>query len=284
MIAFLGTGLMGSGFVRALLARGEQVQVWNRTAAKARALEQHGARAFDSPAEAVRGASRVHLSLSDDASVESILAAAKSGLAKDALLLDHTTTAPKPTAERIARLRAEGLAYLHAPVVMGPRNAQDATGLMLASGAKALYERARPELEKMTGKLIYLGEREDKAAAFKLFGNLMIVAVAAGLADVLALASGLQVDLHEALALFDTFKIGNQLDYRGKKMAAGDFTPSFELGMARKDVRLMLESAEQSGAKLTVVPAVAELMDALLAAGQGDRDLGVLAQRAFERR
>lgn len=44
-IAFLGTGLMGSGFVRRLLAQGHTVHVWNRSPASAKALEAHGAKA-----------------------------------------------------------------------------------------------------------------------------------------------------------------------------------------------------------------------------------------------
>ena len=72
-IAFLGTGLMGAGFVRHLLATGNQVNVWNRTAGKARALESAGAKAFEDAAAAVAGAERIHLSLADDASVDAVL-------------------------------------------------------------------------------------------------------------------------------------------------------------------------------------------------------------------
>ena len=71
-IAFFGTGLMGSGFVRRLLANGHEVNVWNRSPAKARALEAEGAKAFDDPAAALVGAERIHLSLSDDASVDAV--------------------------------------------------------------------------------------------------------------------------------------------------------------------------------------------------------------------
>src|SRR5438445_38802 len=63
MIAFLGMGLLGSNFVRALRKHGQDVHVWNRSAAKATALEAEGARAFADPAGAVRGATRIHLTL-----------------------------------------------------------------------------------------------------------------------------------------------------------------------------------------------------------------------------
>jgi len=61
MKAFLGMGLLGSNFVKAMLQKGEAVQVWNRTASKAKALEQYGAKAFDNVDEAVQGANVVHV-------------------------------------------------------------------------------------------------------------------------------------------------------------------------------------------------------------------------------
>ena len=72
-IAFLGTGLMGTGFVRRLRDNGHAVQAWNRSPAKAQALQAHGALAFADAAAAVEGADRIHLSLADDASVDAVL-------------------------------------------------------------------------------------------------------------------------------------------------------------------------------------------------------------------
>ena len=69
MIAFIGMGLLGSNFVQAMLKRGEKVNVWNRTASKATALEVHGAKAFGKVEDAVKGCNRIHLTLKDDAAV-----------------------------------------------------------------------------------------------------------------------------------------------------------------------------------------------------------------------
>src|SRR5215207_4395581 len=100
MIAFFGMGMLGSGFVHALRRRGEDVQVWNRTHEKAQALEAEGARAFADPADAVRGAARVHLTLSDDAAVDDVLERARPGFGPDVVIIDHTTTSATGTAER----------------------------------------------------------------------------------------------------------------------------------------------------------------------------------------
>ena len=132
-IAFLGTGLLGSAFVEAAVQRGDQVTVWNRTADKARALEAIGARAAATPADAVRGAERVHLVLKDDAVVDAVIAQLRPGLGADAVIVDHTTTQPALTAERSRRLNAAGVRYLHCPVFIGPAAARKAQGTIQAS-------------------------------------------------------------------------------------------------------------------------------------------------------
>lgn len=278
MIAFLGTGLMGAGFVRAFLARGENVTVWNRTRSKAEALAADGARVADSPANAVRGARRVHLSLLDDAAVDDVLAQLLPTLEPGAIIVDHSTTAVQPTRRRAERLAALGVRFLHAPVFMGPANAREGTGTMLVAGPRAVFDATRAELDRMTGTVRYMGERPDLAAAFKLFGNMMIMFVVSGLADLYSLARGLNIDPREAYTLFRDFNPSGQVAGRGKRMAEGDYRPPmFELSAARKDVRLMQESASAGDAVLHVLPAIAQRFDEIVAAGFGGDDLAVIA-------
>ncbi len=274
---FLGTGLIGGALAEAAARRGEQVTVWNRTAAKAEALAKVGARVAKSPREAATGAERVHLALSDDAAVDAVLEQCGDAL-RDALVIDHTTASPAGTAARAARLEAEGIAFVHAPVFMSPSAAREAKGIMLAAAPRATFERAKPALEPMTGTLEYVGERRDLAAAYKLFGNAMILAIVGGLADVYAIAKSLGIPATDAHALFGKFNPAGVIGYRGGAMARGDYRASFELSMARKDARLMIEAAGE--VPLAVLPALARRMDELLASGHAQEDLGVLSVAA----
>jgi 3-hydroxyisobutyrate dehydrogenase len=276
LIAWLGTGLLGANFTRKLLERGETVHVWNRSPDKARALEADGAKAFGTAEEAVRGASEIHLTLSDDAAVDSVLDPLADLVLPTAFIADHTTTAPTPTADRVERWKARGRTFVHAPVFMGPKNARDATGLMLLSGDPAVRERVKPRLAPMTGKIVELGDDPARGAAFKLFGNLLLLVITGGLADVFTLGRSLGIDPKDAHALFSEFNPGNAIQGRGKMMAEGDFTANFELTMARKDLRLMIDEAARHGGKLDVVPCVASLMDRYIAAGFGSEDAGVV--------
>lgn len=278
-IAFLGTGLMGSGFVRRLRATGHQVSVWNRSAAKARALEADGGLAFEDVAAAIAGASRIHLSLADDDSVDAVLEPLAAAIAPDCWIVDHTTTAVTPTAERAARWQARGRAFVHAPVFMAPANALEGSGLMLVSGDKARHDALLPSLQKMTGTVLYLGPAPERAAAFKLFGNLTLIGMLGVLADVNRLAHAVGIPTAEAFSLFQHFNPGQMLPARAAKIAAGEFkTPSFELAMARKDVRLMVEEAQRGGVELFTMPGVAALMDTAIARGEGALDAAAAAR------
>jgi 3-hydroxyisobutyrate dehydrogenase len=273
-ITFLGTGLMGAAFAEAAAKRGDRVSAWNRTAAKAKALAAFGVRAAETVPDAVAGAERVHIMLGDDVAVDSVLEIAGDAL-RSAVVIDHSTTSPAGTTERAARLEALGIAFLHAPVFMTPKMCREASGIMLAAGPKATFAQAEAALGAMTGHVEYLGERRDLAAANKLFGNAMIITLCGGLADVYAMAASLGISAVEAHGLFSKFNPVGVLTYRGAAMAKGDYTPTFELTMARKDARLMIESAR--GRELTVLPAIAKRMDALIERGFGADDMGVLA-------
>ena len=280
-IAFLGTGLLGSGFVEAALGRGDTVTVWNRTTAKARALAAFGATVAEDPAEAVRGAERVHLVLKDDAVVDEVIAALRPGLSANAIILDHTTTQPVLTAQRATRLRDEGVNYLHCPVFIGPATARQGQGAVMVSGPASLYERVQPALEQMAQKVKYFGERPDLAAAYKLFGNTFIIGVSALVADVFAVAAGSGVTPLESLDVLEILNPVSTIAGRGRNMAAANFTPSFELEMARKDVRLMMETA--GAFPLAALPAIAARMDTLIAEDHGRDDLAVLGIAATRR-
>jgi 3-hydroxyisobutyrate dehydrogenase-like beta-hydroxyacid dehydrogenase len=276
-ISFLGTGLLGSALIEAAAQRGgDDITVWNRTTDKARALERFGVHVAPTPADAVRGAARVHLVLKDDAVVEEIIDALRPGLGADAIIVDHTTTQPTLTAARAKRLVAEGVRYLHCPVFIGPAAARQGKGTILAAGPRTLFDEVQPALARMAPRVDYLGERPDLAAVFKLCGNAFIIGISGVVADVLTIAAAADVPAADAMKVIHLFDPSGIIAGRGSAMASGNYAPSFELTMARKDVRLMLETAGET--PLSVLPGVAARMDALIAAGHGAEDLAVMGE------
>jgi 3-hydroxyisobutyrate dehydrogenase len=280
MLAFIGTGLLGSSFVRGFLKRGEPVRVWNRTAAKARALEGEGAIVVEDLVEAVRGAVRVHLSLADDAAVDEVLERLLPALGAEAVVIDHSTTLPTETAERARHCAARGVRFLHAPVFMAPQNALQGSGVMLVSGDWALVEGLVPELKKMTGQLGYLGPAPERAAMFKLLGTMFLMIQITGAAEVLRFAKSLGVSKEEAAQVFGFFSPA-VVTTRVSSMLQGDFSaPTLKLSTARKDVALMEEEAALHQAVLPLLPAMARELDRWMESGHGHEDWLVIAKDA----
>ncbi len=278
-VAFFGTGMMGSGFVRRLLANGNAVRVWNRDPAKAAALEAEGATVCAQPSDALTGAEQVHLSLSDDASVDAVLEPLAGDVTPQMWIVDHTTTAPAPTLERIARWTSRGKRYVPAPVFMGPKDALEGTGVMLISGPKAAYDALAPSLQKMTGKLIYLGEDPGRSASVKLLGNLSLVALTAVIGDMNRFGRACGLSTAEAMSFFKIANPGATMPARAEAVAEGAFdAPTFALSMARKDVGLILDEAKRHGVELCVMPGVARMFDEAIARGDGDRSINAAAR------
>ena len=277
-VAVLGTGLLGSGFVEGLLSRGgTDVVVWNRSADKTAPLVARGAFAAPTAADAIERVERIHLILLDDDVVDATLAACKHAIDPATVIVDHTTTRPDRTAARAAALDADGLQYLHAPVMMGPGAAREAKGMMMVAGPSERFARVRDALARMTGELWYVGERPDLAAAYKLFGNATILSLVGVLADVMHLADATDVPRAGALQMLSKLNLSGTSGMRGPMMVSGNYEPQFTLEVARKDLRLMLETA---GVEPTpMLRALAARMDELLADGEAGRDVAVLGKR-----
>jgi 3-hydroxyisobutyrate dehydrogenase len=276
-IALLGTGLLGSGMVENLLAKGHKVRIWNRSTDKLAPLVKKGAIAAQDPADAVRGCSHVHLVLAEDSAVDAVIAALRPGLGANVPVIDHSTNLPVKVAARFTALEKQGVRYVSAPVFMSPTNAREASGMMVMSGPQKDHAELQAHLSAMTGKLWHVGERIDLAAVFKLAGNSMYFALTAAISDVLQIGRGNDVTPETMLTLLDTWKVGGAIPFIGQRLLkAGEGPASFELSMARKDARLMQEAAGKEA--LMVLPAVTTAMDRAIAAGKGQADFAAFVK------
>lgn len=275
--AFLGCGLIGAAMARAALDRGERVIVYNRSPEKAAPLGEDGAHVAADAVGAAGKARRIHLALSADAAVDAVLAAVGHAVAADAVVVDHSTTLPEATAARAKRCAEAGVAFLHAPVFMSPTACRQMQGAMLVAGEVGVFERCKAQLEVMTGTVRYVGAQPDAAAALKLVGNAYIVAAIGALADGFAIGRARGLSPAQCHAVFDVLDPRVAVSGRGGRMARGELDETFwSLAMARKDVHLMQQTAGAAAA--AVVPGIAARLDALIADGHAERDLGVLGE------
>ena len=256
-VALLGTGLMGAPMVRNMLGAGHEVAVWNRTRAKAEALEGDGARVADTAADAVRGAAFVVTMLADGPTVGAVLDDVLDALEEGAVHIDMSSIKPEEARAHAERLRGAGRHHLDAPVSGGTKGAEAGTLAIMAGGEAAVFERAAPLLASM-GRPTHVGP--DGAGQLAKLCNQAIVAVTIGVvaeAMLLAQRGGADAD-----AIRDALKGGFAdsviLQQHGARMTARDFEPGGLSKFQLKDLDNALGEAEGVGLALPLTEQVRE--------------------------
>lgn len=204
-LGFCGLGLMGAPMVRRLIDAGHEVVVWNRTASRAKQMQQLGARVADSPADLASQCAHVVMCLFDAAAVEAVVFG-DNGLAHgDALthLLDHSSLPVDQTRAFATRLQREtGAAWVDAPVSGGVAGAEQGTLAIMAGGDPDHIRLFEPALKAYAQRVTRMGD-VGSGQATKLCNQTIVTATIAAIAEAIALASdnGVEADrLHEALA------------------------------------------------------------------------------------
>lgn len=274
-VALLGTGIMGAGMARNILAAGLPLRVWNRSADKARPLAEHGAEIAATPADAVRGVDVVVVMLGDGNHVAGVLDQAADGLSAGQVLL-QTTTAGIDQDALLARADEHGLLFVDAPVLGTRQPAESGQLLILAAGAPAAREIAQPVLDAVGRATRWLSDdpRSLAGSRLKLVANSWVLAVTAATGEAVALAEALGV---EPQAFLDSVA-GGPLDLpylqaKAKAILAGDWTPNFSVDNAAKDAGLIVAAGESAGVTLDVAAAARERFRRASAAGHGEDDM-----------
>jgi 2-hydroxy-3-oxopropionate reductase len=276
-ISLLGCGLMGTPMATRLLNHGYTLTAWNRTRSKADALAAKGARVADTPAQAVVDADIVITMLEHGGVVEDVLfnpalPGASIGLKAGALVIDMSSILPEQAQAHGPRLAAQGVAYLDAPVSGGTVGAEAGTLAIMAGGAEADFERARPVLEVL-GRPVHVGP--TGSGQLTKLANQMIVGITIGaVAEALLLAQRGGADPAKVRqALRGGFAESRILEVHGQRMVDGDFAKRGSLAIQLKDLRNALHTA--SGLSFDA-PITAHLTD--LYAQAADHGFGDLDQ------
>lgn len=273
-IAVLGTGLIGAPVARNLHKRGFTVHAWNRTAAKAQALANDGIQAFDSPADAVRGADIVITVLKDGPSVQEAMRAAAPSLTKGAIWLQLSTVGLQGIETLAALAEQHDLVFYDAPVQGTRQPAELAQLVILASGPLEQRAVVQPVFDAIGKRTLWVSEHTGTSSRLKLALNSWAFALTHGLAESLALAKGLGVDP----ALVMDAVTGGPMDsgyFQAKAAAilADNYTASFSIANAVKDARLVVDAAAQAGVHVDTVQAGLKRFERALEAGHGDKDM-----------
>lgn len=284
-IGVAGLGKMGAAIAARLIDVGHQVSVWNRSAEKTLPLIATGATAAKSPAELASASEIVITSLTDAAAIDAVYQGASGLLGGDVggkLFIEMSTLQPGTSVALAEKVRAKNAGYVECPVggTVGPAREGKLLGLMGAEPADA--ERAKPILEQLCRRLEHCGP-VGAGSAVKLAVNLPLMVSWQSFGEAFALCRDVGFEPQRLLSLFtDISGTTNALKMRAPMLVAmlegrdpGPIT--FDIDVARKDLRIMLAEAKLRGVELPLVERTLACFDEASREGLGKQDGSRLA-------
>ena len=268
-IGFVGVGIMGQSMAGHLLAAGYQVHVYNRTKSKTDALIAKGATWHDTPGAVAAQSDLIITMVGFPSDVEEVYFG-ENGIiasAKEAILVDMTTSSPS-LARKIAQEAAQkGLASIDAPVSGGDIGARDAKLTIMVGGEQAVFNHVLPVLQKL-GTSIILQGGPGMGQHTKMCNQIVIASTIMGVAEGLSYAKKVGLDPAQVLqSIGGGAASGFQLNVLGAKMIIGDYAPGFYVEHFIKDLKIALSEAEQMNLALPGLSLAKSLFEKMAAKG-----------------
>ena len=282
-VAFLGLGVMGYPMAGHLAAKGHEVTVYNRTAAKAGSwVDQHGGASGDTPAQAVAGAELVMMCLGNDDDVRSVVygdTGVLAGMAAGALLVDHTTASAALALELEAAAGEKGIGFVDAPVSGGQAGAENGQLAIMCGGDEASFARAEAVMAAYAKSMKRLGGT-GAGQLTKMVNQICIAGLVQGLSEGLNFAQAAGLDVSEVVEAIQGGAAGSwQMVNRHKTMDADEYEHGFAVDWMRKDLGIVLDEAKSNGARLPVTALVDQFYGEVQDMGGGRWDTSSLMRR-----
>jgi 3-hydroxyisobutyrate dehydrogenase len=278
-IGWIGLGRMGEAMVKRLLAAGHGVSVWNRTRSKAQPLAQYGAEVVEHKTD-LAGCEVVFTMVSTTDDLKDVLfgeGGLVSGARKPRVVVDSSSISQEGSAEIRGRLEAMGVDYLCTPVSGNAKVAKAGKLLIVASGPRALYEKAQPYLQAMGRKAMWVGEGE-LARVWKIAHNTMFGVVIQNLCEITVLAEKAGIPRHVFLESINDSVLGSMYTrYKTPTLANLTFEQvTFTPRLLLKDMDLGMGAARAHGVPMPAAAATRESVARLVGRGHDNIDFAVL--------
>lgn len=269
-LGFIGLGIMGKGMAANLVEAGHRVTVWNRTPDKADDLDVN---VVDSPQDLGPESDVVFVCVSDTADVEEVVfgeVGVIHGMTEGDVLVDHSTISPVATRQFAAEADQLGIDWIDAPVSGGSEGAERGTLAVMAGGPTEALERVKPFMEAFASSIVHVGEEPGSGQMAKAVNQVLVVLNQLAASEALMLAEAAGLDLKKTLSAVEGGAAGSwMLSNRGPQMIERDWRPGFTIDLQQKDLRLVLEAADEVGAVMPGVALVYQLYRSLQERGLG---------------
>lgn len=271
-VGFIGLGIMGSGMAANLIGAGHELVVWNRTGARMTPLLELGAHAAASPADVAERCEVIMVCVSDTPDVEAVLSGDHGildGITPGSIVVDHSTISPEATLRFADLVKRKSAHWLDAPISGGSEGAANGTLSIMIGGDEVQVEKVMPLLEVVGSTITHVGG-QGAGQLVKVVNQILVVGNQLAVSEALLVAQAGGLDLDKTLNAVKGGAAGSwMLANRGPQMIERDWRPGFTIDLQQKDLRLVLEAADNLGVPVPGTSIVFQMYRALQAQGLG---------------
>jgi len=278
-IGFIGSGIMGRPMALNLIKGGHKLWVYARRVGALQPLVAAGATPCASPMDVASHADVIFTIVSDTPDVEQVIFG-ESGVIHGAragrVIVDMSTISPTATVAFAQRLAELGIDMLDAPVSGGEKGAINAVLSIMVGGKAEVFERIRPLFECMGKNIVHIGGH-GAGQVSKACNQIVVAVTIEAVAEALTFARKNGVDAARVREALMGGSAGSKiLEVQGQRMLDHDFKPGFKLGLHLKDMRIVMEAAQQSGSAVPAAALVTQHFNNLMNAGDAELDSSAL--------
>jgi len=274
-IGFIGLGIMGQPMAINLRKAGYDVWVHARRPECMEPVVAAGATACASASEVAAHASVIFTMVSDTPDVEAVILG-ENGIIESvnsgSVVVDMSTISPTSTRVIADMLETQGVDMLDAPVSGGEKGAIDGALSIMVGGKKDIFERVKPMFEAMGKNIVHIGDN-GAGQVTKACNQVVIAQAISAIGEAYLLAESNGVDPRKVReALMGGFAGSRALESHGERMLDGNYQPGFKAKLHQKDMRIVMQTAEEMGIALPGAAAVTQLLNTAVGQGMGEDD------------
>ena len=281
--AFIGLGVMGYPMAGHWVEAGYDVSVWNRSPSKSQSWgDENIGRVSNTIAECVKETDFIAICVGQDEDVYEVMTHILPNAKDGAIIIDHTTASSKCAQKCYIDAKEKGLAFIDAPISGGEAGAIAGQLSVMCGGDKTAYEKALPIMQPYAKAMTYIGA-SGAGQATKMINQICISGVLQGLSEGVYFAKEMGLDVETILQAIGKGAAQSwQMDNRTLNMAEDKFDFGFAVDWMRKDLGIVLDTAEEKGIDLPNVKEVQRRYAEVQAMGGGRWDTSSLI-KAFNK-
>ena len=278
-IGFIGLGIMGKPMARNLLKAGYEVTVFDIMGDVVEEVVGDGATAAPNCAEVAAATDKIITMVPDSADSEKailgpggVLEGAKPG----SVVIDMSSIAPLVSQKIAAECAKKGVEMLDAPVSGGEPGAINATLAIMVGGKQEIFDQNFDLLKTMGGNVVLTGDI-GAGGVTKLANQIIVAANIAGLSEALVLAQKAGVDPERVFNAIRGGLAGSAvMEAKGPMMLSRNFRAGFRVRLHQKDLRNVLQTAQELSVPLPVTSLLQQVLGALMNEGESESDHSVI--------